>query len=416
MEHEVFVPLSVAGVRQALADPKRIARAVPGLQHDAGTEPLAGRLKLRIGSTTVTYRGALRVTDSAAEGFTEGESHVVTGEAAEARGSGTVKFTLTLRLTPAEDGGTRLTFTGTGSADGRTAELPSTTVESALHRTLTRFAENLARGAGEGGTEDGGTEGEATSGEKGSSTEDGGTSSVKGSGTDGRTADRADRADRTDSGTRVDSDSTDRTEAPHSADPTGSDEPTDTGPTTPAAPAAPAGDTAAAEGFAASADAAETAEPSDPAEPAAPDDEAPLPPGSSVFGTDVPPSSLDPYADEDQAQDAADAAAAVPGDEAVPGEGPAPAEGAAPGEAAAHEGETMPPGSAEPPAEAAHARRTMIGRSAEEVDHAPPRGRYAPVPPPDAFSGTATLRWAAPAAALVVASAIVVGRALRRRH
>ncbi|PAX85165.1 carbon monoxide dehydrogenase subunit G, partial [Streptomyces albidoflavus] len=28
---------------------------------------------------------------------------------------------------------------------------------------------------------------------------------------------------------------------------------------------------------------------------------------------------------------------------------------------------------------------------------------------------TATLRWAAPAAALVVASAVVVGRALRRR-
>ncbi|MFD9147144.1 hypothetical protein ACFWDF_07735 [Streptomyces diastaticus] len=67
------------------------------------------------------------------------------------------------------------------------------------------------------------------------------------------------------------------------------------------------------------------------------------------------------------------------------------------------------------PAEAAHARRTMIGRSAEEVDHAPPRGRYAPVPAPTATTTSATLRWAAPAAALVVASAVVVGRALRRR-
>lgn len=67
-----------------------------------------------------------------------------------------------------------------------------------------------------------------------------------------------------------------------------------------------------------------------------------------------------------------------------------------------------------PPAEAAHARRTMIGRSAEEVDHAPPRGRYAPVPAPDA-SSAATLRWAAPAAAALLASAVVVGRVLRRR-
>ncbi|MFE7338972.1 SRPBCC family protein [Streptomyces griseus] len=70
----------------------------------------------------------------------------------------------------------------------------------------------------------------------------------------------------------------------------------------------------------------------------------------------------------------------------------------------------------EPPAEAAHARRTMIGRSAEEVDHAPPRGRYAPVPSPDAGGASTTLRWVAPAAALALASAVVLGRALRRRR
>ncbi|MEV6163437.1 carbon monoxide dehydrogenase [Streptomyces sp. NPDC052052] len=69
-----------------------------------------------------------------------------------------------------------------------------------------------------------------------------------------------------------------------------------------------------------------------------------------------------------------------------------------------------------PPAEAAHARRTMIGRSAEEVDHAPPRGRYAPVPSPDSTNAGATLRWVAPAAALALASAVVVTRALRRRR
>ncbi|WP_406147770.1 SRPBCC domain-containing protein [Streptomyces sp. NBC_01012] len=70
----------------------------------------------------------------------------------------------------------------------------------------------------------------------------------------------------------------------------------------------------------------------------------------------------------------------------------------------------------EPPAEAAHARRTMIGRSTEEVDHAPPRGRYAPVPSPEAGAAGIALRWAAPAAALAIASAVVVGRALRRRR
>jgi hypothetical protein len=67
-------------------------------------------------------------------------------------------------------------------------------------------------------------------------------------------------------------------------------------------------------------------------------------------------------------------------------------------------------------AEAAHARRTMIGRSAEEVDHAPPRGRYAPVPAPETATARATLRWAAPAAAVALASAIAVTRALRKRR
>ncbi|MFD4690201.1 SRPBCC domain-containing protein [Streptomyces sp. NPDC058463] len=74
---------------------------------------------------------------------------------------------------------------------------------------------------------------------------------------------------------------------------------------------------------------------------------------------------------------------------------------------------TVPDG---PPAEAAHARRTMIGRSTEEVDHAPPRGRYAPVPSQDDTTAGVTLRWIAPAAALAIASAVVVGRALRRRR
>ncbi|ARZ69235.1 hypothetical protein SMD11_3603 [Streptomyces albireticuli] len=111
--------------------------------------------------------------------------------------------------------------------------------------------------------------------------------------------------------------------------------------------------------------------------------------GGSVFDTEVPSPSLDPSADDDDDDDEADDDGAD--DEDDDDEAPA--------------------------AEAAHARRTMIGRSAEEVDHAPPRGRYAPVPAPEAASATAAaLRWAAPAAAVALASAVVVGRVLRRRR
>ncbi|MFF2653047.1 SRPBCC domain-containing protein [Streptomyces sp. NPDC058045] len=229
MEHEVFVPAAAGPLRQALADPHRVARAIPGLQQDAGEPPLTGRLKVRIGSSSITYRGTLRV-----EAEPDG-TYTVHGEAEEARGEGTVTLTLTVRLTETPEG-TTLTITGGAEATGRLASVPPDTARTAGHRLLQRCATSLA----------------------------------------------------------------------------------------------------------------ETPAPTEP-------DEEPAP-------------------------------------------------------------EPEPPSGEDAPAEAAHARRTMIGRSAEEVDHAPPRGRYAPVPVPEAFPAGAALRWAAPAAAAAVAGAIILTRALRRRH
>ncbi|MFC7827209.1 SRPBCC domain-containing protein [Streptomyces sp. NPDC057362] len=289
MEHEVFVPVPAERLRDVLADPVLVARAIPGLQQDAGAEPVAGRLKVRIGSHSITYRGSLRLSAR------EDGTYAVEGEATESRGTGTVTLALTLRADDA-DGGATLAFTGTATADGRVTELPEESVTSAATRLLTRFAENLATAA--------------------------------------RTPQQPER----------------ETEPEPKTDPKTETEP----------------------------------EPEPETEPGP--EGHPEPRHTSVFDTEVPPSSL---MDTDEDDD---------GDE---------------------EDEDTP-GAAEPvvqpPAEAAHARRTMIGRSAEEVDHAPPRGRYAPVPAPQPSAVGAPLRWAAPAAALVVASAIVVGRALRKRR
>ncbi|MDX3049003.1 SRPBCC family protein, partial [Streptomyces scabiei] len=137
MEHEVFVPVPVGRLREALSDPERVARAVPGLQQDAGTAPVAGRIKVRVAGHTITYRGTLRVTAR------DDGSYAVEGDAAEARGTGTVRLALTLRLTPASEG-TTLTCTGTATADGRITELPADAVASAATRLLGRFVENLA--------------------------------------------------------------------------------------------------------------------------------------------------------------------------------------------------------------------------------------------------------------------------------
>ncbi|GAA2271696.1 hypothetical protein GCM10010145_54150 [Streptomyces ruber] len=301
MEHEVFVPVPADRLRAALSDPERVARAVPGLQQEAGAAPVAGRLRVRVAGHTITYRGALRVTAR------DDGTHTVEGDGTEARGSGSVELRLTVRLLPAE-GGTTVAFTGTATADGRVADLPADAVSTAVTRLLNRFADNLATASDEGTAQ-------------GLPPEGG--SSVDGTGTGATTAGAADIPE----------------PAPSS----------DPGPGPDSGP--------------------------DPDPGAGP---GPGPEPAAVFDTEVPPVPLDPVADD---------LASV-----------------------------APSGPEEPPAEAAHARRTMIGRSAEEVDHAPPRGRYAPVPAPESHAPGPALRWAAPAAALALASAIVVTRALRKRR
>ncbi|MFJ2771356.1 SRPBCC domain-containing protein [Streptomyces sp. NPDC087300] len=298
MEHEVFVPVSAERLRQVLADPERVAGAVPGLQRDAEetAEPISGRLKARVGGHSITYRGVARI-DARADGTYE-----IAGEGTEVRGGGSVKVSLSVRLVPAAEG-TTLVIGGTAAADGRVTESSPQAVESAVRKLLERFAEGLGAAA-----------------------------------------------------------------------------PPDSVPDP------------------------------DPVPDTVPDPPAPT---VTVFETEVPPPSLDPLADDVDADDADD----LDGIEDAGDVRAGMAEDA--DELAGIDGIESATDAVDiglQPAEAAHARRTMIGRSAEEVDHAPPRGRYAPAPAPETYSTSATLRWAAPAAALALASAIVVGRALRRRR
>ncbi|MBW5423537.1 carbon monoxide dehydrogenase, partial [Streptomyces sp. BG9H] len=261
MEHEVFVPVSADRLRQVLADPERVAGAVPGLQRDAEETagPLSGRLKVRVGGHTITYRGAARVKGRAAGAY------AIEGEGAEVRGSGSVRLSLTVRLVPAP-AGTTVVFGGTAGADGRITESSPQAVESAVRRLLERFAEGLAEAA-----------------------------------------------------------------------------PADSGPAEPAEP-------------------------------------RPAPP--TVFETEVPPPSLDRLSDEaddaedldevDDVEDLDDVDDVGDIDDVDDAEDI--------GGLGIEDIEDIDDDVSDidvPPAEAAHARRTMIGRSAEEVDHAPPRGRYA---------------------------------------
>ncbi|MFF3557433.1 SRPBCC domain-containing protein [Streptomyces tsukubensis] len=301
MDHEVFVPVPVESVRRVLRDPVRAARCVPGLQLDAAGEAgepgelretaepgaaVVGRLKIRVGNHTITYRGRLGIVEH--DGV-----FTVEGEGTEARGPGSVKAVLTVRVRDDASGGTTLDFTGTAQAEGRLAGLSDPSKEQSARRLLDRFAEALAEYAAE----------HAENAENAEGAED----------------------------DEVDGDGE-------------------------------------AEG--------------------AVYDSPVLPPG---FGDGL--DGLDALSDLNDLNELSGLGEpGAPGVPGVPGDG----------------------SGGEPPAEAAHARRTMIGRSAEEVDHAPPRGRYAPRPAPDTGTRKVPVRWVAGAAA--VGSALLLARALRRRR
>ncbi|MFD8512938.1 SRPBCC family protein [Streptomyces antimycoticus] len=311
MEHEVFVPFPVDTVRLALAEPDRVARCVPGLQRDAdkAAGPLSGRLRLRIGGSTITYRGVLRVGRRA-------DAFEIEGEGIEARGGGSVKLTLTVTPKPVE-GGTQLICAGTVHSEGRLAEFDDEASVTVARRMLDRFASALTAGLQKSPIT--------------AATED----EAPGRPTDGPTdQDTEDEATEDEVGVE----------------------------------ATDAGKGAAAE---------ESGLPTEAELPLSADD-----------------MDIDDVGDLEDVDDA-DAVEETVGF----------------GDLA-----DLDDLDDEPPAEAAHARRTMIGRSTEEVDHAPPRGRYAPVPAPETVSTSATLRWAAPAAAVVIASVVVVGRRVLRRR
>jgi carbon monoxide dehydrogenase subunit G len=299
MVHEVYVPFSMSVVRDALTQPERVARCLPGLQPGPEDALTDARLRVRIGGTTITFRGNIAVA-RLDEGFG------VEARGSEARGDGTVRLSLTVVPRPVPEAGglgTTLSFTGTVESTGRLAGFEPAQREAAALRLLDRFAEALAEELSRGG----------------------------------------------------------QPGQPLAPPVGGIGEPEDNEPAIPGIPSPES-----------------SLEPSDP---------------------------LDLDSMEEEPMEAGALEDAELEEEALTQEF---AEGLV---------EDLARAGAPPEPEADVARRTMIGRSAEEVDHAPPRGRYAPTPAPGRTpAAAATLRWAAPAAALVVASAVVVGRRILRRR
>jgi carbon monoxide dehydrogenase subunit G len=352
MEHEVLVQLPAAAVRRVLREPGAVARCLPGFAEDASAgaagQTSAGRLKLRIGGSSITYRGELRLRPEPDGGV------LAEVDAVQSVGEGSVTGTVRAGILPGEGASSRVVFQLALSAKGRAADLPQDAVQAAGRRLLDRFcaalptdphalvvaqgveppveslpvAEEKPSGEAAEGEADEGPE-PATPGGPSRDDAAAGPADAEGSaeGASGRTA--SDEA------------------PPDAAVP----DQASTDPTTPAeapAEAATPDSTSAQDSDQAASD-AEPADDVDAEEPA--DDDADL--DALAVGA-VLPSELG--ADRDDFEDGLDDDA-----DAWP--------------------ESAPP------------RRSLLGPSAEEVDHAPPRGRYAPALPARSARSRAAARW-----------------------
>ncbi|WP_283138613.1 SRPBCC family protein [Rhizohabitans arisaemae] len=141
LEHEFTVPVPVEQAWAVLLDVERVVPCLPGATLDRidGNE-FTGRMKVKVGPITVTYRGDATFADI------DEEEHSLTikGAGKEARGTGTASATVRARLHP--DGETtRVTVVTSFTVTGRPAQVGRGVLAEVGGRLIDRFAANLAQ-------------------------------------------------------------------------------------------------------------------------------------------------------------------------------------------------------------------------------------------------------------------------------
>ncbi|MEV0591974.1 SRPBCC family protein [Nonomuraea cavernae] len=139
-EHEFTVPVPIEQAWAVLLDVERVAPCLPGAALDTieGDE-FTGRMKIKVGPITVTYRGSARFED------VDKDAHSLTIQASgkEARGTGTAAATVKATLSPA-DGSTAVAVESSFNVTGRPAQFGRGVMSEVGGKLIDRFAANLA--------------------------------------------------------------------------------------------------------------------------------------------------------------------------------------------------------------------------------------------------------------------------------
>ncbi|MFI6345523.1 SRPBCC family protein [Streptomyces sp. NPDC050560] len=144
LQHAFTVPVPVDEAWRALLDIERVAPCMPGATvEDFDGTTVTGRVKVKVGPVTVTYRGTAVFEERDAAGH----RMVLAASGKETRGQGTARATVTGTLTEA-DGGTRVAVSTNLAVTGRPAQFGRGVMADVGERVLGQFAACLARRLG----------------------------------------------------------------------------------------------------------------------------------------------------------------------------------------------------------------------------------------------------------------------------
>jgi carbon monoxide dehydrogenase subunit G len=140
LDHEFTVPVPVGQAWPVLLDVERIAPCMPGATLDSvDGDEFTGRLKVKLGAMTITYKGSARIASQ------DESAHTVTieGTGKEARGSGTASATVQAQMHD-EGERTRVTVHTKLNVTGRPAQFGRNILSEVGGKLVSRFAGNLA--------------------------------------------------------------------------------------------------------------------------------------------------------------------------------------------------------------------------------------------------------------------------------
>jgi carbon monoxide dehydrogenase subunit G len=146
LDHSFTVPVPPDQAWDVLLDVARIAPCMPGATVETVEgDDVAGRLKVKVGPVSLTYKGTAKFTDR----DPAGHSVLVEASGKETRGAGTASATVRAALRPSSgadsDGGTLVTLHTTLNVTGRPAQFGRGVIAEVGSRLIDKFADNLAQ-------------------------------------------------------------------------------------------------------------------------------------------------------------------------------------------------------------------------------------------------------------------------------